>query len=165
MTIWVADGGGIFGGIHDSDEIDRQIESDRRKELMAAQLAADQEKAVNKIEDALTSWLRTELAEEIAARKRLSPETLRTYKSDFQRFKKCCAEWKLPCLPAPPQIVAAWLGEEGHRGLAHVLRCKAAVSAAHRAADLDDPCEDLLVRSVIRMVRQDKSPSTAKPSN
>jgi hypothetical protein len=118
MAKWFAEGTGIFGGEHDSDEIERQIESDRRKELMAAQLAADQEAAVNKIEDALTSWLRTELGEEIAARPRLSAGTLRTYKSDFQRFKKCCAEWKLPCLPAPPQIVAAWLGEEGHRGLA-----------------------------------------------
>jgi hypothetical protein len=162
---FVVEGTGILSGIHDSEEIDRRIESDRRKELMAAQLAADQEKAVNKIEDALTSWLRTELAEEIAARPRLSAGTLRTYKSDFTRFKRCCAEWKLPCLPAPAQIVAAWLGEEGHRGLAHVLRCKAAVSAAHRAADLDDPCEDLLVRAVVRMVRQDKPPPAAKPSN
>jgi hypothetical protein len=163
MTIWVAEGTGILSGIHNPAEVERQIESDRRKELMAAQLAADQEAAVNKIEDALTSWLRTELAEEIAARKRLSPETLRTYKSDFQRFKRCCAEWKLPCLPAPAQIVAAWLGEEGHRGLAHVLRCKAAVSAAHRAADLPDPTDDLLVRAVVRMVKQDKPPQ-AKPS-
>jgi hypothetical protein len=163
MVKWVAEGTGILSGEHDSEEIERQIESDRRKELMAAQLAADQEKAVNKIEDALTSWLRKELAEEIAARPRLSAGTLRTYKSDFQRFKQCCAEWKLPCLPAPPQIVAAWIGQEGPRGLAHVLRCKAAVSAAHRAADLDDPCEDLLVRAVIRMIKQDKPPTAAKP--
>jgi hypothetical protein len=165
MAKWFAEGSGILSGEHDSEEIERRIESDRRKELMAAQLAADQERAVNKIEDALTSWLRTELGEEIAARKRLSPETLRTYKSDFGRFKKCCAEWKLPCLPASAQIVAAWLGEEGHRGLAHVLRCKAAVSAAHRAADLPDPTDDLLVRAVIRMVRQDKPPAVKPPSN
>ena len=163
MVKWVAEGTGILSGEHDSEEIERQIESDRRKELMAAQLAADQEKAVNKIEDALTSWLRKELAEEIAARPRLSAGTLRTYKSDFQRFKQCCAEWKLPCLPAPPQIVAAWIGQEGPRGLAHVLRCKAAVSAAHRAADLPDPTDDLLVRAVVRMVKQDKPPQ-AKPS-
>jgi hypothetical protein len=159
---YVVEGSGILSGHHDTEEIDRRIEEDRRKEAAAAQLAADQEKAVNKIEDALTSWLRTELAEEIAGRKRLSAETLRTYKNDFQRFKQCCAEWKLPCLPAPAQIVAAWLGEEGHRGLAHVLRCKAAISAAHRAADLPDPTNDLLVRAVIRMVRQDKSPPAAK---
>jgi hypothetical protein len=164
MVKWFAEGTGILSGLHDLEETERQIESDHRKELMAAQLAADQEKAVNKIEDALTSWLRTELAEEIAGRKRLSPETLRTYKSDFQRFKQCCAEWKLPCLPAPPQIVAAFLGQEGPRGLAHVLRCKAAVSAAHRAADLDDPCEDLLVRAVVRMVRQDKPPPPTTPA-
>jgi hypothetical protein len=155
--------GGILGG--DREEIARGVAELERKEALATQLAADQEKSVNKIEDALTSWLRTELAEEIAARKRLSPETLRAYKSDFRRFKQCCAEWKLPCLPAPAQIVAAWLGEEGPRGLAHVLRCKAAISAAHRAADLDDPCEDLLVRAVVRMVRQDKSPPAEKPSN
>ena len=155
--------GGILGG--DREEIARGVAELERREAAAAQLAAEQEKSVNQIEDALTSWLRTELAEEIAARKRLSPETLRTYKSDFQRFKQCCAEWKLPCLPAPAQIVAAWLGEEGHRGLAHVLRCKAAVSAAHRAADLPDPTDDLLVRAVIRMVKQDKPPAADKPSN
>jgi hypothetical protein len=154
--------GGILGG--DREEIARGVAELERREAAAAQLAADQEAAVNKIEDALTSWLRTELAEEIAARPRLSAGTLRTYKSDFSRFKQCCAEWKLPCLPAPPQVVAAFLGQEGPRGLAHVLRCKAAVSAAHRAADLDDPCEDLLVRAVIRMVRQDKPPPPTTPA-
>ena len=49
MVKWVAEGTGILSGEHDSEEIERQIESDRRKELMAAQLAADQEAAVNKI--------------------------------------------------------------------------------------------------------------------
>jgi hypothetical protein len=164
MTVWIAEGTGILSGVHNSEEIDRRIAEDRRKEAAAAQLAADQEKAINKIEDALTSWLRTELAEEIAARPRLSAGTLRAYKSDFRRFKQCCAEWKLPCLPASAQVVAAFLGEEGHRGLAHVMRCKAAISAAHRAADLPDPTDDLLVRAVIRMVKQDKPPA-AKPSN
>jgi hypothetical protein len=163
VTITMFEGNGILSGEHDWDEVERSIEEDRRKELMAAQLAADQERAKTKIEDALTSWLRTELGEEIAARK-LSAETLKHYKSDYQRFKNCCAEWKLPCLPAPAQIVAAWLGEEAPRGLAHVLRCKAAVATAHAAADLPNPCEDLLVRAVVRMVRQDKSPPTAKPS-
>jgi hypothetical protein len=85
-VIWIGDGTGILSGVHDSDAIERSIEEDRRKELMAAQLAADQEQAKTKIEDALTSWLRTELGEEIAARK-LSAETLKHYKSDYQRFK------------------------------------------------------------------------------
>ena len=154
--------GGILGG--NREEIARGSAELERKEAAAVELAAQQELATNRIEDALTALLRDELAAEIATRKRLSPETMRAYRTDFTRFKKCCGDWKLPYLPASPQVVAAWLGEEGPRGLAHVLRCKAAISAAHRAADLDDPFEDLLVRAVIRMVRDDKSPSTAKPS-
>jgi hypothetical protein len=102
--------GGILGG--NREEIARGVAELERKEAAAAERAADQEKSVNKIEDALTAWLRTELAEEIAARKRLSPETMRAYKSDFQRFKQCCAEWKLPCLPAPahPSLQGGNLG-------------------------------------------------------
>jgi hypothetical protein len=163
MAVTVFEGTGILSGVHDSDEIDRRAEEDRRKEAAAAKLAAEQEAATNRIENALTALLRDELAAELATHK-LSAETLRAYKNDFQRFKNCCAEWKLPCLPASAQVVAAWLGEECPRGLAHVNRCKAAISAAHRAADLPDPTDDLLVRAVIRMVRGNKSPSTAKPS-
>ena len=163
MTITIFEGTGILSGVYDSDEIDRRAEEDRRKEAAAAELVAEQEAATNRIENALTALLRDELAAELATHK-LSAETLRAYKNDFQRFKNCCAEWKLPCLPASAQVVAAWLGEEGPRGLAHVNRCKAAISATHRAADLPDPTDDLLVRAVIRMVRGNKSPSTAKPS-
>jgi hypothetical protein len=162
-VITIYDGSGILSGVRDSDEIARRAEEERQKDAAAAKLAAEQEAATNRIENTLTALLRDELAAELAAHK-LSAETLRAYKSDFQRFKNCSAEWKLPCLPASAQVVAAWLGEEGPRGLAHVNRCKAAISAAHRAADLPDPTDDLLVRAVIRMIRQNKSPSTAKPS-
>jgi hypothetical protein len=153
--------GGILGG--DRAEIARGVAESERREAAAAQLAAEQELATAKIEARLTALLRDELTAEIETRK-LSAETLRIYKSDFQRFKSCCAEWKLPCLPASPQVVAAWLGEEGPRGLKHTLRCKAAISVTHRMAGFPDPTDDLLVKAVCRLLKDNKSSPPAPPA-
>jgi hypothetical protein len=163
VTITVFDGTGILSGVHDWDEIDRQIKEDRRhRELVAAREARQQDTASG-IEKAVTPYLRAELAEEIAARK-LSAETMRKYRADFLRFKECCAKWDLPHLPASPQAVAGFLSSECSRGLTHVNRLVKAISVAHCSADLSDPTTDILVKAVVRLVKKDPYP-TAKPSN
>jgi hypothetical protein len=98
VTITVFDGTGILSGVHDWDEVKRQIKEDRRKALVSALRQGQQEETASGIEKALTPHLRTELAEEIAARK-LSAETMRKYRADFLRFKECCAKWDLPICP------------------------------------------------------------------
>ena len=150
------DGTGLLSGEHDTEELDRRIEEDRRKQLEAAQRAEEAEETCDGIEKALTPYLRDELAEEFAGR-RLSADTIRQYSADFRRFKQCCAKWDLPYLPAPPAAVAVFMSEEDERGANHLARLKAAISAAHRAADLDDPCEDLLVRAIMRLARKEKN--------
>jgi hypothetical protein len=45
MAKWFAEGTGILSGLHDSEEIDRQIEEDRRKEAAVAEQAAAAELA------------------------------------------------------------------------------------------------------------------------
>jgi hypothetical protein len=151
----MANGNGVLGDL-DYEEIARYREEEQRKEAEAAQLEAKRDETTAAIEEGLAPYLKTELSEEIAARK-LSPKTLGQYRADFEAFKRCCAEWGLPHLPAPPQAVAIFLaGGEAERGLAHVHRATAAISAVHRAADLPDPCDDLLIRAVVRLVRKEE---------
>ena len=163
MTTVIFEGNGILSGVHDWDEIDRQIEEDRRKALVSALRQGQQEETASGIEKALTPHLRTELAEEIAARK-LSAETMRKYRADFLRFKECCAKWDLPHLPASPQAVAGFLSSECSRGLTHVNRLVKAISVAHCSADLSDPTTDILVKAVVRLVKKDPYPMAVKPS-
>jgi hypothetical protein len=151
MTKIVRDGTGILSGEFDFDEIERRAEEDRKKEAAAAELLAQEEALLNQLEDSLTASLRDELAEEIADRK-LSAKTLVQYRESFLKFKEYCRRYTPPLshLPAPPQIVAAFLADEIYLGKAHVRRLAKIIATAHRSADLPNPCEDLLIQAVIR---------------
>jgi hypothetical protein len=164
MTKIVRDGTGILSGEFDSDEIERRAEAERQKEAAAAELLAQEEAVLNQLEDSLTESLRDELAEEIADRK-LGAKTLKQYREDFVRFKAFCQGWStpLPHLPASSQVTAAFLASEIHLGKAHVRRLAKMISRAHSSADLPNPCEDLLVRAVIR--RSGEPFQTVTPSN
>jgi hypothetical protein len=167
MVAVVFPGNGILSGVHDWDELERQIEEDRKKLAAAQEREAQQEETLSEIERALTTKLRDELAAELVEQK-LSPETLRKYREMFLRFKQyATGRWSLPLpyLPASPQVVAAFLTSECCRGLGHVTRLKAAISTAHRSAGLPDPTNDLLVKALCRMLKDNKSPPTAEPSH
>jgi hypothetical protein len=147
------EGEGILSGDIDFEELDKKIEEGRRKEQEAVHREADRDTTTALIEHALMPTVREELAEEMAEKK-LASETLSQYASDFQRFKRFCQSWDLPHLPASPQVTAAFLADECEQGFDHLSRLKAAIVAAHRAADLFDPTEDLLVRAVMRLARK-----------
>jgi hypothetical protein len=85
---------------------------------------------------------------EAAAHGAYSPNTQKAYRTDWRRFLAYCAGQGLESLPAAPESVAAFLrGECEHgRAVATVRRRAAAVSLAHRAARLTDPCKTEPVR-------------------
>src|SRR5262249_25975824 len=106
------------------------------------------------IDAGLAPYLKKELAEENAAA-RISVKQ----KEDFARFRKCCAQWELPHLPAPPQAVAVFLAEETERGAAHVARLCRSISTVHRSCNFPDPTLDVLVRAVVRLTRTESKAS------
>jgi hypothetical protein len=68
MAIRVTEGTGILSGVYDSDEIDRQIAEDRRKEAAAAEYAAELETTLDRIEKAITVYVGDELQAEARRR-------------------------------------------------------------------------------------------------
>jgi hypothetical protein len=153
--------GGILGG--NREEIARGVAELERREAAAAQLAAERELKEREIEQVLGQALRAELDAEIENQK-LNAKTLKRYREDFARFRKYCEGKGLPCLPAGPQVTAMFLSEDCKKGLKHFNRLRAAIGCTHRIAGYPDPCEDLLVRAVCRLLRDNKSSPPATPA-
>ena len=153
--------GGILGG--DRAEIARGVAELERREAAAAKLAAERELKEREIEQVLGQTLRAELAAEIENQK-LNAKTLKRYREDFARFRKYCDGQGLPCLPAGPQVTAMFLGDDCEKGLKHFNRLRNAIACTHRMAGFPDPTEDLLVRAVCRLLRDNKSPTPATPA-
>jgi hypothetical protein len=164
MTTVTFSGTGILAGTHDPDEIDRRIEEDRRKASAAAERAAEESLKEQEIEWALSQTLSAELAAEIECQK-LDAKTLNRYREDFAKFVKYCQDSGLPYLPASPQVTALFLSEDCEKGLKHFNRLRNAIGCTHRMAGFPDPCEDLLVKAVSRLLRDNKSPQPATPAN
>jgi hypothetical protein len=160
-TITFSGTDGILSGTFDLEEIERRAAAERKKELEAAEHESVQQETASGIENALIPHVRKELQEEIAARK-LSPEILRRYRADFTAFKECCGRWGLDYLPAGPPAVAVFLSEESRHGVKHIERLKKSIAAIHKAADLQDPTEDLLIRAILRLCRNDTTPTKPK---
>jgi hypothetical protein len=87
------------------------------------------------------------------AKARVSPVA----KKVFARFKACCAGWDLPALPAPPQAVAVFLTDKDSK-LADIEKLAKHISLVHRAVGLDDPCDDILIRALLRQARGERKP-------
>jgi hypothetical protein len=163
MTITIFDGTGILSGIHDSDEIARRAEEERQKEAASAKAAAEQELKEKEIEQVLSKTLSTELAAEMESQK-LDAKTLQRYSKDLATFRRYCEGWGLPYLPAGPQVTAMFLGDHCEKGLKHFNRLRNAIACTHRMAGFPDPTEDLLVRALGRLLRENKSPQPATPA-
>jgi hypothetical protein len=80
---------------------------------------------------------------------RPSEARLARYDGDFRRFQNWCAEvnqedFKLSTLPASPELVALYLLAELDRGASYqsIRRSYIAISFAHRAKGVFDPCPD-----------------------
>jgi hypothetical protein len=126
--------------------VERHVE-EQQKQAEAGRLQPE----LDAIDAGLAPYLKKELAEENAAA-RISSKV----KRDFARFQKCCAQWELPHLPAPPQAVAVFLVRETEHGAAHVARLCRSISTVHRAVGFADPTLDVLVRAVVRLMRTNK---------
>jgi hypothetical protein len=168
MGKWFAEGTGILSGVHDSDEIDRCIEEDRRKEAAAAEYEAELEATLDRIEKAITVYVGDELQAEFAAQRQSEESRKRAHLGAFLRFKQYCTNFStpLPHLPAAPAAIAAFLSTEIAKGQSHLNRLCAAIALMHKRVDLPDPTTDPLIRAVVRLAHKDKSsPPAAKRSS
>ncbi len=83
----------------------------------------------------------------------ISENTRRSYETQWRIFADWARSKKVPALPADPVHVAVYLAERmevhGHKP-ATLRSAAAAVSYAHRAAELNDPCASQDVRNALK---------------
>jgi hypothetical protein len=146
--------GGALSPLRDTAEEARLLEQAREQEAITAARTAEIQATCDEIDTALAPYLRIELSAE-NTKARVS----RAAKKDFERFKTCCAKWGLPHLPAPPQAVAVFLTDK-ETNQARISRLAKHISLIHRAVGFADPCDDVLVRAILRQARTDTKPQT-----
>ena len=152
----VLDGFGLLSGPLRTAEECRSIkEQEARAEQAARQHEAEQAAIRKETEQTFWPLLCDEAQAEIAAAK-LSPATIKKYAKAFDRFKENCASVGLDYLPASPHAVLIFLAGETQRGVKHLLFLCEAIARAHRVADAPDPTKDILVRVLIRTIRNNK---------
>lgn len=85
------------------------------------------------------------------ARASKSPATLRAYAADMTDFVGWCLDQKIDSVPADPRHIARYLASLVQRGLkaTTIGRRVAAITYAHRAIGLDNPCGTEIVRSTL----------------
>ena len=118
------------------------------------------------IADILRESLKKIYGPHIEEPKEPSAWTRARYISEFSKFALwCLSQHLMPfldpprSLPAKPELVASYLHHLATSGAHSKLRSvSAAISRAHRLAQLPDPCEDSLVSGVLRAARQKAPP-------
>jgi len=91
------------------------------------------------------------------ARESRAANTRRAYRSDWRDFSNWCAHHGRTALPATPETVALYLAALAETlKTATLQRRLAAISQAHKAADLDTPTTDRAVRRVMTGIRRTK---------
>ena len=102
------------------------------------------------------------LSEEEAARIRavlgagMAANTRRAYRGNWQAFEAWAASTERAALPASSAVVAAHLAELAQSvKLATLKLRRAAITAAHRAAGLADPCASEMVKRVLDGLKRD----------
>jgi hypothetical protein len=130
-------------------EVEEQEEQQRKQEAEEA----EREAALQRIYDAIDANLSPHLKAELAAENETARVTPKQ-KADFADFRATCTKWGMPYLPAMPQAVAIFLAEGDADTV--LRRCKS-ISVIHRAVGESDPCEDVLVRAIVRQARNECS--------
>jgi hypothetical protein len=130
-------------------------EADKREEQQRKEAAAEEarEAALQRLYDTIDANLSPHLKAELAAENETARVTPKQ-KADFSAFRTVCTEWGMPYLPAAPQAVAVYLAEGDADTV--LRRCKS-ISVIHRAVGESDPCEDVLVRAIVRQARNECS--------
>jgi hypothetical protein len=124
-----------------------------KEKLEAAQRAAERiGKTRDEISRLWSAGLENEMRQEAAILQ--SPQI----DKDWQSFKDHCAKWNFPSLPAPPEAITAFLGQSRRQDVARLYR---AIRTVHNAY-YQHPCDDVLVRAVVREARQSR---TKKPTS
>ena len=83
---------------------------------------------------------------------RWSPNTMRSYQSQWRQYEAWCADNDMTALPALPLTVARYLAERANDGasVSTLFLSKAAISAAHRDSGHEDPTDHHLLRETMR---------------
>jgi hypothetical protein len=130
-------------------------EADKREEQQRKEAADEEarEAALQRLYDTIDANLSPHLKAELAAENETARVTPKQ-KADFAGFRATCTKWGMPYLPAMPQAVAIFLAEGDADTV--LRRCKS-ISVIHRAVGESDPCEDVLVRAIVRQARSECS--------
>jgi hypothetical protein len=164
MTI----GTGLLGWI-DADPVERakfELEHEEREKRRAAEQAAEEAALAEKqareaelqavydqIEACVLPYV-SDAADKVNASAQIAPED----REVFEAFREYCTTWTppLPCLPAHPASVAAFLVHELDQGVAHFMTRLHALSRVHRSVGFkdQDPADDVLLKSLVRTLEQ-----------
>jgi|SRR6516225_9641837 hypothetical protein len=133
---------------------DREFEERRKREEQEAAKAAEIEAEVQRMCDFIDNTLTPHLHKELEAENatvRVSSQA----KADFKKFRACAEEFGLPSLPAPPQAVAIFLADG--RNAPRLSKLAKSISVVHKAVGFRDPCDDILVRAMLRQAREEET--------
>jgi len=138
----------------ESEEFQRwwnAVEEQEERQRREAAAEEAREAALQRLYDAIDANLSPHLKAELAAENETARVTPKQ-KADFANFRATCTKWGMPYLPAMPQAVALFLTEGDADTVSR--RCKS-ISVIHRAVGESDPCEDVLVRAIVRQARNE----------
>ena len=108
-----------------------------------------------------TSTELTRLPSDVAARahglavQSRAESTLTTYRRRWKAFSGWCRDHDLAVLPAEPTTVAGWVADCGN-SLSTIRVTLAAIVAAHRMSQHDDPTKHEVVRAVVQGLRREQ---------
>lgn len=85
-----------------------------------------------------------------------SPSSVRAVEADAKIFGKFCAKTLYPMIPADPATVSKFLEAEARAGRAPatIERRVSSISVLHRLAEVQNPCEDELVKWRLRSIKK-----------
>ncbi len=92
-----------------------------------------------------------------AARGAFADNTLRAMASDSRIFAAWCQDQGRAVLPATPETVAAFIDAQAEtKARATVERYRSSIAALHRAAGLQNPCTNEIVRLAVKRMNRAK---------